>query len=225
LLFITIALPAAAGRVHEVVAAAAAQARFAAPAVATGTVTYQHDETVDAVPIVVLAHRRTLRVEVGGVRALVRGSKALLYEDGAVRPRRDVAVVGSNVLFEDLAVFVPPLLHYPQISDDTGGSVVVTSAPRQPSVYELLVFTFAGDDASLVGAKYYRYAVNNLVKRARWSDFTDVAGQRRPQTMVVDGVENPHTTTLTLAWRARPDLPRRLFTASGLADASNAFVD
>jgi hypothetical protein len=225
LLTSTVAGPAAARRVGEVVATAAAQARFAVPAVATGTVTFQHDEMVDAVPVIMLAHRRTLRVEIRGVRALVRGSKALVYEHGTVQARRDLPIVGSNVLFEDLAIFAPPLLHYPQISDDAASGVVVTSAPRRPSVYELLVYTFMPDDGRRVGAKYYRYAVNNLIKRARWNDFTDVAGQRRPQTMVMNGVEDSSVTTITLEWRARPDLPHRLLTPDGLADPSNALFD
>jgi hypothetical protein len=224
LLVFSIAVPAAAGRVDDVVTMATAQARFAVPAVATGTVTLQNGEMVDAVPIVILAYRRTLRVEIGGIRALVRGNKALIYDDGAVRVRRDLPIIGSNVLFEDLATFTPTLLHYPQISDDAFSGVVVTSAPRQPSVYELLVYTFMPDDGRRVGAKYYRYAVNNLVKRARWTDFTDVAGQQRPQTMVMNGVETPAVTTITLLWSARPDLPRRLFTPAGLLEASNAFI-
>ena len=221
----TLTLPAAGARLDAVLAEAAADARFAVPAVATGDVTYQHEETVDVVPIVLLADGRTLRVEIGGVRALVRGSKALVWENGVLQARRDRPIIGSNVLFEDLAVFVPSLLHFPQISDDGFSGVVVTSAPRQPSVYELVVYTFAPAGGRLVGAKYYRDAVNNLVKRASWSEFTEVAGQARPQRMVMTDVAEPRTTTLTLVWSARPDLPRRLFTPASLAESSRALVD
>jgi len=225
LLALAIAVPAAAGRIDQVMAAAAAQARFAVPLVARGMVNYQHgDGTIDAEPITVLAHRRTMRVEIHGLRALVRGSKALVFGDGTTRVRRDLPLIGSNIIFEDLAVFAPPLLHYPQISDDTFSGVVVTSAPRRPSVYELLVYTFAPETERLVGAKYYRYAVNNLVKRASWTDFVEVAGQWRPRTMVMDGVEDRRITTITLNWRPRPDLPRRLLTAAGLSEPCNAFL-
>jgi hypothetical protein len=131
LLTSTVAGPAAARRVGEVVATAAAQARFAVPAVATGTVTFQHDEMVDAVPVIMLAHRRTLRVEIRGLRALVRGSKALVYERGTVQARRDLPIVGSNVLFEDLTRVPNKLLRFEAVSPGVGATRPQSTARLQ----------------------------------------------------------------------------------------------
>jgi len=221
----TLAMPAAASRVHDLLALVADGARFGTVAVAAGTLRVRDDDGEHTISVRVLARGRTLRVEAGGTTALVRGTKALVLQDGRPHVRRDVALGGSNVLLQDLAVFTTQTLHFPQISDDGPMGVVVTSAPRQPSIYALVVHTINPKHARITRTKYFRHAVNNLVKRSRFTDFVYVADGWRPQTSTWDGVDDTRASELTLVWRTGPTVPWRLFRPIGLAESSDGIFD
>jgi hypothetical protein len=140
-----LALPvhATATDVTALMAAVAAQARFAEPAVATGTLVSRTGDGAETRLDVRLAGRRgTVRIDAGAIRALTRRGRSVV-RDGTAPARLTLTAVlpGTNVDVGDLGVFTSRLLDLPQIVDQEPAAMVVASAPAPASPYALLVYT------------------------------------------------------------------------------------
>lgn len=197
--------------------AVAAHARFAQPAIATGTLVRRGDAGETRVPIRIAGRRSTLRVDAGSDRALVRHGKALVrHGDAPARLEEDATIAGSNVRFGDLAAPTPRLLATPQIVDEGPAGTVVAAAPAGTSPYVLLVLTIDPARRVTTQVKYYAYAINNLVKRDARTDFVDVAGAPRFTHFTMWDVQGDTTTEISLVWQAAPALGRAPFTRAGL---------
>jgi hypothetical protein len=213
---------AAAGASHvgSLLAAVEAEERFAAPAIATGTLIQQDGAGETRHEIRIAGRRSTLRVDVGATHALVRGGKALVRGDDATTHLTDEATIaGTNVRYGDLSVFTARALDIPQIVDEGPAGTVVAAAPAGTSPYALLVVTIDPARSVRTEVKYYEHAVNNLVKRDGRSDFADVAGTLRPGRITMWDVQGSGTTEIVLEWHAAPALGRAPFTPAGLATA------
>lgn len=152
-----------------------------------------------------------------GWRALVKTSKIVAAVAG--RPPRAIAeavVPGSALLVADFAPFTATMLRVPLISDDGPLGVVVTGEPRPPSPYALLVYTIDPERAVVRAAKHYRWEINNLVEMTRVREWDTVGTHLRPKVIDVQEIASGKTTTLSFAWRVRPDLAAALFLPSGL---------
>jgi hypothetical protein len=157
-----------------------------------------------------------------GTRALLSpGKTVVLRGRRVVRAAPDAALEGTDVLLQDLAPFSAGSLATPQVSDETPQRLVVTAAPTPPSAYVLLVHTIDRDDDVIVQTKYYRDAINNLVKIRRDAGFAQVGGRSRPATISVQSFRDSTTTALSLAWQEAADAPPVLFTAAGLRAPSS----
>lgn len=166
------------------------------------------------------AHDDALYVEVkDGVRALVRPGKILVGDDGRSSPAPPKTAFAGDLLLEDLTPFTVASLAYPQVSDEGPSGTVVTSAPKGPSPYALLVYTIDPEQRAIVGVKYYEGSVSDLVK-FRTDEIVTVAGKPRPSSITVEQVAPPETTRLTLTWREAADTPAKLFTPEGLTAPS-----
>jgi hypothetical protein len=151
-----------------------------------------------------------------GLRALIRPDRIMVAENGKVaEAAAGQALADTNLLLEDLAVFIPGSLRVPQVSDSGPAGVVVTAAPATRSAYALLVHTIDPARSVILRTLYYRDSVSNLVKTRRNSAFEDVGGSPRPGEITMETVRGP-TTKLVLTWRAAADLPATLFEAGAL---------
>ncbi len=211
--------PARAADVNALLAAVAAEARFAEPALATGTLVHTGEAGETTIDLLVAGRRGTLRIDAGPDRALVRRGRAMLRRsDAPARLTGDATIAGSNVRFGDLGVFTARLLVNPQIVDEGLSGTVVAAAPSGTSPYALLVFTLEPERAVVTQAKYYEFAINNLVKRDGRDEFVEVAGSMRPTRITTWDVQGSGTSEIELAWRAAPELGRAPFTRAGLAE-------
>ena len=213
--------PSAAVRAADVpalLAAVEANARFARPALATGTLVWRHAGGEERMAVRLAGRRSTLRIDAGDDRALVRRGKALVRRgDAAPRLGVDATIGGSNVRFGDLAVLGPRLFRNPQIVDEGLAGTVVAAAPAGASSWVLLVVTIDPKRALATQVKYYEHAINNLVKRDRRSDFVEVDGTPRPARLATWDVQGDGTSEMELAWRPAPELGWTPFTRAGLA--------
>jgi outer membrane lipoprotein-sorting protein len=213
--------PACAEVLPELLAAVASSARFATPLRADVRIECGGCEGAGRQAIF-LGRGDTLYVEVkDGQRALVRPGHVLVTRDGkAVEAAAGQSFAGSDLLLEDLAVFVTSSLKVPQISDDGPAGVVVTSAPSAPSAYALLVHTIDRDHHTIVRTLYYSDLINNLSKTRRDTGWTEIGGSWRPAEMTVESVRQGTRTHLALVWHEAPDAPAALFEPGGLEKAS-----
>lgn len=160
--------------------------------------------------------RRYLETKTG-LRALLSPGKALVVRDGRVVRAQPGAELAGDLLLADLAPFGSRAIDTPQVSDDGPMGTVVTAAPRPPAAYVLVVYTVDADRPVVSKTKYYRDTINNLVKMARFDDFTQVAGRWRPGTMTVETFRPAaRTTRVTFRWREAPDTTAAVFTPAGL---------
>jgi hypothetical protein len=205
----------------EILAAVAANARFASPVRADVRIECAGCAAAGGQAIF-LGRDDALYVEVkGGQRALVRPGRIFLARDG----KTAVASPGQNfadtdLLLEDLAVFSPASLKTPQISDDGPAGVVVTAAPADGSAYALLVHTIDRERRAIVRTLYYRDMISNLAKTRRNASLTQVAGTWRPRQVQVESLRQATRTRLSLTWREAPDAPPALFEPAGLEKPS-----
>jgi hypothetical protein len=216
LVVLTAVVPTArAESLAELLVTVGANARFETPARA--------DVRIDAGGAegraILLGRGDTLYVEVrDGLRALLRGREVVLAS--GAKPPGPPALGASNVLLEDLAVFGPAALTFPQISDDGPAGVVVTGAPAGGSAWALLVHTIDRGRRAIVKTQYYQGTVSNLVKIRRDGGLVQVGGHWRPTEITVESFGEGRRTRLALAWRETPDAPARLFEPAGLAQPS-----
>jgi len=202
----------------ELLRAVAANARFAVPARADVRIT-RGTTTSRAV---MLGRGRVVYFEVkDGVRALVHPGKAVVESGGHAAPAvMALALPGTDLLLEDVAVFSASMLRTPLVSDDSPAGVVVTGEPAYPSAYALLVFTIDRDRHAIVRTRYYQGTTSNLVKVRRDGGLGQVDGHWRPGEITVENLPDGTSTQLRLAWRAAADVPASLFTPAGLRGAS-----
>jgi hypothetical protein len=172
---------------------------------------------------ILLARGRRIYLETrSGTRALLSpGKTVVLRGHRVVRAAPDAALEGTDILLQDLAPFAASSLATPQVSDETPQRLVVTAAPAPPSPYVLLVHTIDREQDVIVQTKYYRDAINNLVKIRRDEGFAQVGGRWRPATIAVQSFRDSTTTGLALAWHEAPDAPAALFTPAGLRAPSS----
>lgn len=205
----------------ELLAAVSAGARFDPPARADVRI----ESAAGPARAILVGRGDVVYVEVkDGLRALVAPAGIVVAggERGTAAAARRLA--GSDVLLEDLAVFRPAALAFPQISDDGPTGVVVTSAPAGPSNYALLVYTIDREKRAIVKTQYYTGTVGNLGKLRR-DTLVRIGEGWRPSEITVDAFQPPSTTRLTLAWRAAPDVPASLFEPGGLERPSGLTFD
>ncbi|HXJ36738.1 MAG TPA: hypothetical protein VMS22_22105 [Candidatus Eisenbacteria bacterium] len=200
----------------------ARNARFPSPARADVRLERQDRGATTVVQVVMLGSGRTIYVETrDGTRALVRPGKVILRTGARVaRSAPGARLAGSDVLFEDLAVFTPGLLKIPQVSDEGPTGTVVTGAPGLPSAWALIVLTIDPADHTILRTKYYERSISNLAAFGRNEDFQSVDGHQRPGRTTVEGTLDRTTTRLDLTWRSDPDIPHAVFTPAGLRGAS-----
>ena len=201
--------------VRDVLAPIAFQAQAPRPLRADVRIETEGAPPVDAV-LLEDGQRRYLETK-SGLRALLSPGKVLVVRGGRVARAQPGAGLAGDVLLEDLAAFGTRAIDVPQMSDDDPTSTVLTAAPRPPAAYVLLVYTVDPERSVITRAKYYRDTINNLVKMARFDDFTQVAGRWRPGTMTVETFRPaPRTTRITFRWREAPDTSPAVFTPAGL---------
>src|SRR5215470_5384394 len=164
LLALLAAAPARAEGLAELLAAVGTNARFDAPARADVRI-----ESSGAPGRAILVGRGdALYVEVkDGLRALVRPGEIVVAGGAHGVAAGAERVAGSDLQLEDLVVFRPAALAFPQISDEETTSTVVTSAPAGPSNYTLLVLTVDRDKHAVVKTQYYAKTINELAKLRR----------------------------------------------------------
>ena len=220
-LLVAVARPSRADTLSELLAAVAANARFATPLRADVRVECAGCEGAGR-PAIFLGRDDALYVEVkDGQRALVRPGRVLVVRDGkTAEAASGQPFAGSDLFLEDLAVFVAASLKVPQISDDGPAGMVVTSAPSAPSAYALLVHTIDREQHAIVRTLYYRDLINNLSKTRRDTGWTEVGGSWRPAEITIESVRQGTKTHLALAWREAKDTPASLFEPAGLEKPS-----
>jgi hypothetical protein len=174
---------------------------------------------------VLLAWREVLYLETAaGFRALVRGSKAVVVQNGhVVRAPLRTQILGTDLLVEELP-FEGVALHFPQIQDEAPDGVVVSGAPEDKSLYVLIVRTIDPDQHVVLATKYYKDDIATLFKLRRDRAFTQVDGRWRPGEVEVQDFTEQSTTRLTFEWKAAPELPHALFTPEGLRRPSGLAV-
>ncbi len=169
---------------------------------------------------VLLEHGRRRYLETRtGIRALLSPGKVVVVRGGQVTRADPGAPLddAGNVLLEDLAPVGSRTLEVPQVSDAGIAGVVITGAPAPPTAYALLVFTIDPERHVILKTKYYREAINNLVKMSRVDSFTEVAGRTRPTAVTVETLRpRAQTTRLALRWREAPEIAAAVFTPAGL---------
>jgi outer membrane lipoprotein-sorting protein len=207
--------PARAETLTELLSAVAVQA--SAPRPLRADVRIARDET-PADDTILLARGTRVYLETrSGTRALLSPGKAVMLRGTrVVRAAPDAGLQGTDVLLQDLEPFGTRSLSTPQVSDETPERLVVTAAPTPPSAYVLVVHTIDRERDVILQTKYYRDAINNLVKIRRDDEFVQVGGRWRPGTIAVQSFREQTTTRLSLAWREAPDAPAVLFTPAGL---------
>ena len=169
-------------------------------------------------PLRLAGRGHVVRLEVAGDwRAVVKTSKTVVLAMGrAARESAEATLPGSALLVADFAPFTAGMLRVPLISDEGPTGVVVNGEPRPPSPYTLLVYTIDPERFVARAAKYYRWEINNLVQMTRIREWDTVGTHPRPKVVDVQDTASGKTTTLTFAWRLRPDLAATLFLPSGL---------
>ena len=211
--------PARAESLAELLSAVAVQATTPRPLRADVHIERDGSAVGDAI---LLARGRRVYLETrSGTRALLSpGKTVVLRGRRVVRAAPDAALEGTDILLQDLAPFAAGSLATPQVSDETPQRLVVTAAPTPPSPYVLLVHTIDRDQDVIVQTKYYRDAINNLVKIRRDEGFAQVGDRWRPATISVQSFRDSTRTGLSLAWHEAADAPAVLFTAAGLRTPS-----
>ena len=203
----------------ELLGGVAVNARFDVPVRADVRIT-RGTTTSSAV---VLGRGRVVYFEVkDGVRALMHPGKAVLESGGHAAPAvMGLALPGTDLLLEDLAVFTASMLRTPLVSDDSPAGVVVTGEPAYPSAYALLVYTIDRDRHAIVRTQYYQATTSNLVKIRRDGPLSQLDGHWRPGEVTVENLPDGTSTQLRLAWRAAPDASASLFAPAGLRGPSH----
>jgi hypothetical protein len=168
-------------------------------------------------PAVLLLWRNVVYLETaGGFRALARGAKAVVVQDGhpARAPLR-AQIPATDVLVEELPFEGTPLA-FPLIQDEPPDGVVVAGAPAGESLYVLIVRTIDPERHTVTVTKYYKDDIATLFKIRQDRGFVQVDGHWRPTEVEVQDYPAQSTTRLTLTWKVAPDLPRTLFTPAAL---------
>ena len=196
----------------------AANARFPSSTRADVSIERQSADATANTTAILLGRGSTIYLETrDGQRALIHPGKVVVPERGRVRRAPVGTALGrTDVLLEDLAVFSPSVLKVPQISDETGGEVVVTGAPAGASSYVLLVFRIDRAWKAPVRTQYYTQSIGHLAKIRKEGQLVEVAGHWRPTTFVVEDVVERTATRLKLEWHPGADVPPVLFTPAGL---------
>jgi hypothetical protein len=217
------AAPAAAGLSDELLAAAAANARFPASTRADVRLERRDGDATTSVEVVLLGRGRVTYLETrDGLRALLHPGKIVVRAaNGRVtRAAAGTRVAGSDLLLEDLLPVGPTLLRVPQVSDQGPTGTVVTGAPAFPSARALLVLTLDPTTHALLRAKAYEKSISDLAAYRKDEAFVDLGGHARPTRITIDRAREGTSTRLEVAWRAAPEVPAAAFTPAGLRAAS-----
>ena len=175
----------------------------------------------DTIGAVLLCAGRTWYLETTtGFRALARANKQLVLQGGhPARAGIRTQIPQTDLLLEELTLD-GVRLSFPQVNDEGPDGIVVAGDTTVPSLYVLFVRTIDPERAVVVNHRYYKDDIATLMKNRHDRDFVQLDGHWRPQRIEIEDYVEHSTTTITLTWRAMPDLPRSLFTPAGLTRPS-----
>jgi hypothetical protein len=168
---------------------------------------------------------RQVYVELFGakLRVLALGPAALyVANDGkAGGAKSDQPLARTTFTTEDWLPFSRERCAAMRIADLSAEQFTLVCEPRKPpSQYSLMVYKFDREKRAMRQALLYKDTMTNLVKMLRHDEFVLVAGQWRPQRIVLQDFKLRTKDELSLDWKPATPVPATLFDAKTFATAA-----